>query len=146
TSVAIIVFGVFVCRAKIYWSPLRAEHWIAPIMLLVLASLTLGMGSLLSLIVKSVGGASSLSTSLGLMLAFLTGIWFPREWFPAWMRILADYSPATWAVDAIRDVIIFETGLMEVVHYVIGAALAALAVLAVGVMIYRRMLRKYLER
>ncbi|MEM2309582.1 MAG: ABC transporter permease, partial [Candidatus Bathyarchaeia archaeon] len=77
TSVAIIVFGVFVCGAKIYWSPLRAEHWIAPIMLLVLASLTLGMGSILSLIVKSVRGASSLSTSLGLMLAFMTGIWFP---------------------------------------------------------------------
>jgi len=146
TSVAIIVFGVFVCGAKIYWSPLRAEHWIAPIMLLVLASLTLGMGSILSLMVKSVRGASSLSSSLGLMLAFTTGIWFPREWFPEWMRILADYSPATWAVDAIRDVIIFEAGLMEVMHYVIGAALASLVVLAVGAMIYRRMLRKYLER
>lgn len=146
TSVAIIVFGVFVCGAKIYWSPLRVEHWIAPIMLLVLASLTLGMGSILSLMVKSVRGASNLSTSLGLMLAFMTGIWFPREWFPEWMRILADYSPATWAVDAIRDVIIFEARLMEVMHYVIGAVLAALAVLAVGVMIHRRMLRKYLER
>ena len=104
------------------------------------------MGSILSLMVKSVRGASSLSSSLGLMLAFTTGIWFPREWFPEWMRILADYSPATWAVDAIRDVIIFEAGLMEVMHYVIGAALASLVVLAVGAMIYRRMLRKYLER
>jgi len=146
TSVAIIVFGVFVCGAKIYWSPLRAEHWIVPIMLLVLSSLTLGMGSILSLMVKSVRGASSLSTSLGLMTAFMTGIWFPREWFPAWMRVLADYNPATWAVDAIRNVIVFEAGLMEVAHYVIGATLAALIVLAIGVVVYRRMLRKYLER
>ncbi|MEM1990363.1 MAG: ABC transporter permease, partial [Candidatus Bathyarchaeia archaeon] len=130
----------------IYWSPLRIEHWIAPIMLLVLALLTLGTGSIVSLMVKSVRGASSLSTSLGLMLAFLTGIWFPREWFPEWMRILADYSPATWAVDAIRKVIVFEAGLTEVAHHIIGATSAALAVLAIGVAIYRRMLRKYLER
>ncbi|MEM2631603.1 MAG: ABC transporter permease [Candidatus Bathyarchaeia archaeon] len=145
-SVAIIVFGIFVCGAKIYWNPLRVEHWIAPMMLLVLASLTLGMGSILSLVVKSVRGASSLSTSLGLMLAFMTGIWFPREWFPAWMRVLADYNPATWAVDAIRDMIVFEAGLMEVAHYIIGATLAAFAVLAIGVVVYRSMLRKYLER
>lgn len=145
-SAVIVAFGVFVCGAKIYWSPLRIEHWIAPIMLLVLALLTLGTGSILSLMVKSVRGASSLSTSLGLMLAFLTGIWFPREWFPEWMRILADYSPATWAVDAIRKVIVFEAGLTEVAHHIIGATSAALAVLAIGVAIYRRMLRKYLER
>ncbi|MEM0025341.1 MAG: ABC transporter permease [Zestosphaera sp.] len=145
-SVVIIVFGVFVCKAKIYWNPLRVEHWVVPAMFLVLASLSLGMGSILSLGVRSVRGASSLSVSLGLILAFLTGIWFPREWFPEWMRVLAYYSPATWAVDVIRYVIVFEAEPAEVAHYIIGATLTTLVVLFIGIVIYERMLRKYLER
>ncbi|MEM4829310.1 MAG: ABC transporter permease [Zestosphaera sp.] len=145
-SVVIIVFGVFVCRAKIYWNPLRVEHWVVPAMFLVLASLSLGMGSILSLGVRSVRGASSLSVSLGLILAFLTGIWFPREWFPEWMRVLAYYSPATWAVDVIRYVIVFEAEPAEVAHYIIGATLTTLVVLFIGIVIYEKTLRKYLER
>ncbi|MEM4914681.1 MAG: ABC transporter permease [Thermosphaera sp.] len=145
-SIVIIISGVFFCGAKIYWSPFRIEHWIVPAMFLVLALLSLGMGSILSLGVKSARGASNLGVSLGLILAFLTGIWFPREWFPEWMRVLAHYSPATWAVDVVRYVIVFEAEPGEVIHYIIGAVLAAVAVLLIGIVVYDRSLRKYLER
>lgn len=144
-SIITIAFGIGVCGAKIYWNPLRIEHWIVPLMLLILALMVLGLGSILSLVTKSAKGASGLSTSLGLLLAFLTGIWFPKEWFPEWMQILAEYSPATWAIEAIRKVIVFEANLMEVAHYIFGASVVTLIVFVIGVMIYRKSLRKYLE-
>lgn len=145
-SAITIAFGVGACGAKIYWSPLRIEHWVAPLMLLVLALMVLGLGSILSLVTKSARGASSLSTSLGLLLAFLTGIWFPKEWFPKWMQVLAEYSPATWAIEAIREVIVFEADLTEIAPYVLGSLTATLIVFVVGVAIYRRSLRSYLEK
>ena len=145
-SVITIVFGIGVCGAKIYWNPLRIEHWIVPLMLLVLALMVLGLGSILSLVTKSAKGASNLSTSLGLLLAFLTGIWFPKEWFPKWMQILADYSPATWAIEAIRRVIVFEANLTEIIPYIFGALMATLIIFIAGVIIYRKSLRSYLEK
>jgi len=145
-SVITIVFGIGVCGAKIYWNPLRIEHWIVPLMLLVLALMVLGLGSILSLVTKSAKGASNLSTSLGLLLAFLTGIWFPKEWFPKWMQILADYSPATWAIEAIRRVIVFEASLTEIIPYIFGALMATLIIFIAGVIIYRKSLGSYLEK
>jgi len=145
-SVIIVIFGVGVCGARIYWDPLRIKYWIIPLVLLILALMVLGLGSLLSLVTKSAKGASNLSTSLGLLLAFLTGVWFPKDWFPRWMQILAEYSPATWAIEAIRKVMVFEADLAEVAPQILATSLVTFVVLAAGVIIYRKSLKKYLEK
>ena len=144
-SVIIVIFGVGVCGARIYWDPLRIKYWIIPLVLLILALMVLGLGSLLSLVTKSAKGASNLSTSLGLLLAFLTGVWFPKDWFPRWMQILAEYSPATWAIEAIRKVMVFEADLAEVAPQILATSLVTFVVLAAGVIIYRKSLKNILK-
>lgn len=102
-SLLVIVSGYTTCGAKIIWNPARLEHWLVPLLLTVVALFMIGLGSLLSLVARSVRGASALSTILGLMLSFFTGIWFPRWMMPTWIQALADFFPATWAIDAIRE-------------------------------------------
>lgn len=42
--------------------------------------------------------------------------------------------------------IVFEAEPAEVAHYIIGATLTTLVVLFIGIVIYEKTLRKYLER
>ncbi len=67
-------------------------HWLVIVLFINADVMSLGFGAILAPIVKTNRGASSLGTSLGLLLAFTTGIWFPKETLPSRMKIVADYS------------------------------------------------------
>jgi len=133
------------CGARILWNPFKLEYWLVPLIFTLIALFTIGIGMLLSLIAKTSRGASSLSVILGLMFAFLAGIWFPKWWFPSWMRILADIFPATWGIDAIRSIIVYEMELKEVLPSILGIAVASAISYALGILAYKRLLRKYAE-
>lgn len=38
---------------------------------------------------------------------FTAGIWFPAEWMPELLRILAQIFPPTWVIDAVRAVMVY---------------------------------------
>jgi len=144
-SLLVIVAGHVMCGAKIIWNPTRLEHWLVPLLLIVVALFTIGLGSLLSLITRSVRGASALSTILGLMLSFLAGVWFPKWMMPTWIQAFADFFPATWAIDAIREIMVYELEMKEVMFKVAGSIVATVVVYGLGVVAYKHLLRKYAE-
>ena len=144
-SLLVIIAGYTLCGARIVWNPTKLEHWLVPLLLMVAALITIGLGSLLSLLARSVRGASALSTVLGLMLSFFAGIWFPKWMMPTWMRIFADVFPATWAIDAIREIMVYEAEVGEIIHKVIGSIIAAIIAYGSGIIAYRYLLRKYAE-
>ena len=144
-SIFIGILGVSVCGAKLALNPLLPEHWLAISLIPVTALMTIGIGLLLSLIARTEKAASNLSVSLGLMLAFLTGIWFPRSWLPSWMRIFADIFPGTWAIDSTRSLLVYGASVAEVIAPVLGSFLAAAAAYSLGVLAFKRVLRRYAE-
>ena len=113
-SAFMIVLGVYPCGAKIAWNPMKTEHWIAALMIILIALMMMGLGMILSLAAKSVKATSNLSVSIGLMLAFTAGIWFPKWWLPSWMQIIGDLFPGTWAIDVARSLLVYGAELSEV--------------------------------
>ncbi|RLF99425.1 MAG: hypothetical protein DRN49_04405, partial [Thaumarchaeota archaeon] len=89
-SAIIVILGVYPCGAKIIWNPTNPAHWLAIILLILVSIMVIGVGMILSLIARTTESASNLSVVLGLMFAFIAGIWFPKWMLPAWMRFLAD--------------------------------------------------------
>lgn len=140
-----ITVGVLGCGAKIIWNPDKLEHWLIPTLLALVSILMIGFGMLLSLTAKTARGASALGVVIGLMLSFTAGIWFPKTWMPGWMSLIGDVFPATWAIDTIRSIMVFEAGLAEVLPDVAKVLTSSIIVYLLGVVAYRRVLRKYAE-
>ena len=145
SAVTSIVFGMFFCEAKILWSPYKPEDWVIPLLMFSVSLMTIGLGMLLALITKSARAASSLSTILGLMLSFTAGIWFPKTWMPIWLRILADIFPVTWAMDIVRDIMVYEAGIIRVAPGLLRVLIATAVIYMIGVISYRKTLRRYAE-
>ncbi len=132
--------------AHIIWNPSNPMHWLVIILFINAAVMSLGFGAILAPVVKTSRGASSLGTSLGLLLAFTTGIWFPKEWLPAWMKFIAEYSPFTWTIDAIRGIIVYGLSFTELESKIMGSLITSLIIIIVAWILWTKTLRKYTER
>ena len=140
-----ILLGVYLCGARIAWNPLRLEDWIAALMIPLIALLMIGLGMLLSLIARSVKSATNLSVVIGLMLAFTAGIWFPSWWLPSWMQVIGEIFPGTWAIEIARSILVYNAPLSEVALDIVKVAISTAAIYILGILAYRRVLRRYAE-
>jgi len=105
-SLAIIAVGKAI-GAKISWDPLNPWHWLVLLNLFLVFLMTMSMGFMISLASKTSRFASFLGITLGLLLSFITGIWFPKWMLSQELRALADVFPVTWAVDLVRGIAVF---------------------------------------
>ncbi len=140
-----IIVAVALCGAKILWNPFNPVHWLVVPLMIATSLMTIGIGILLSLVAKTSRGASGLATALGLMLAFTAGIWFPKEWLPGWMTLLAEYFPVTWGIDAIRNILVFNLSLDELAPDLVKVLVATIVLYLLGVIAYKKTIRKYVE-
>ncbi len=146
SAIIALIVGISVCGAQIYWSPFKPVDWLVPIFIIAAAIMSIGMGLILSLVSRTSKGASSLSTALGLFFTFTAGIWFPKEWLPAWMRIFADNFPFTWAIDGVRDIVVYQYGFTDILPLLVKSVLAAIIIFAAGAIIYKLEVRRYAEK
>ncbi len=144
-SSLISLFTGIALGAHILWNPMNPIHWLIPLLYLVAILLSFGFGALIAPFAKTSSGASGLGVSIGLILAFTTGVWFPRSWLPGWLRVVADASPFTWCIDSIRDIMVYGRGWGDVWLHVIGSIIVAVVILVVSWYILKRLLRKYVE-
>ncbi len=82
----------------------------------VLAFSLSSLGLLISARMKSVQGFQLFMNFLTMPMFFLSGALFPLGNLPSWLTVLTRINPATYGIDAIRQVVLAETG---------GAALAS---------------------
>jgi len=61
------------------------------------------------------------------------------------MRIIGELFPGSWALETIRSILIYEAKLAEVLPSVLKVLTATAAIYALGIVIYRLVLRKYVE-
>lgn len=145
STVAVIAGGVLLVRAQLAFNPLNPLHWLVVALFAVGAYMSFGLGLILSLVAKTYRGAGSLGVTLGLLLSFTTGIWFPKTWMPEPVRVIADYSPFTMVMDVVRGVLVFETGFEDLLKPLAGVAVAVITIALLDVFIYKHKLRKVLE-
>ncbi len=85
-------------------------NWVLYAVFLVASTVgTMGLGTLLTLVVRDPSSASSLANVLSMLMMFLAGIYFPIEMMPAFLRGLSQAMPLRHMADAMRYV----TGVMD---------------------------------
>ncbi len=130
----LLVVGVLI---GIQFTPLSLLQTIAVVLLFsfALTSLGLGLGSHM----HSLEGFQMIVTFVVLPLFFLSGALFPLDNLPEWLSISTKLNPATYAVDALRNVILevkgsypFEADITILMMFTAGLC-------AFGVLSFRRM-------
>jgi ABC-type multidrug transport system permease subunit len=74
-----------------------------------------GLSTLLGLVARTPGQASSVGWLLSMVLAALGGCWWPAEVMPDWLRTASNVLPTAWAMDGFHSLITFGHGVGEVV-------------------------------
>jgi len=84
--------------------------WFRYVIFVICATLgTMGMGTVIALLVRRPSSASSLANVLAMVMMFFAGIYFPIEFMPAFLRAISKGLPLTHMANAMRYV----TGVIE---------------------------------
>jgi len=123
-AVALLVYDVLVAGSLA----------LAALVIVLMAIDAMGIGVLISAAAQREGQAVQMIPFLVLPVFLLSGVFVPVESLPAWLRPLSYLLPPTWAIEALRDVMLRGWGLERVgVHLAVlagfAAVLTALAVL-----------------
>ena len=134
---AILLFGVV---ALFFDLNLSSADYLAAIVVLLVASVSfIGIGmmtAVLPLISPEKG------TQLGFMaqgiLLVISGVYYPVSVLPEWMQFLSVFSPATYALDGLRDAIIEGDGLSEMGDELWPLVLIGAVTIPLGLWVFRR--------
>ena len=119
-SVGIVVFG------------LQFEiDWFRYVVFVICATLgTMGMGTIIALLVRRPSSASSLANALAMVMMFFAGIYFPVEFMPGFLRAVSQGLPLTHMANAMRYV----TGVIEMSELEYWSITLALLGIGLGVL------------
>ncbi len=70
---------------------------------------TMGLGTIIALVVRKPSSAGNVANILAMVMMFLSGIYFPLEFMPGFLRALSRGLPLTYMADAMR----FATGVSD---------------------------------
>lgn len=111
------------------------------LMSLVLVIFTLGgvgMGIVMSSRVDDMESFFQLNMLITMPSMFVTGVFFPLSSVPDWMRYIAYCLPLTYAIDAMRIIMVKGQGLNAISTDLIILTLFAIVTFAAGVHLFRR--------
>jgi ABC-2 type transport system permease protein len=95
------------------------------------------LGTMLGTFVKSDGQANGLSIMLGMVLSLLGGCWFPLEFFPPAARMVANFTPTSWALRGLTDLVVRGDSLVGILPEAGMLFLFAAVFFAIGVWRFR---------
>jgi ABC-2 type transport system permease protein len=84
--------------------------WLHYVVFVVAATVgTMGLGTVIALVVRQPSSASSLANVLSMLMLFVSGVYFPIEIMPSFLRALSMAMPLRHMADAMR----YTTGVMD---------------------------------
>ncbi|GEM_PF-1130259 len=135
SQVILVFLTMLWLRPEVDWTPL-----IIPVMIAGdLASL--GLGLLVVELSPNPKAASEAVTTVGIMIQFVSGLYFPLSFLPDPLRAVAEVIPFTWAVKALDGLLVMGKGLESVVAPVTYLALAALIFTSIASALFPRWAR-----
>jgi ABC-type multidrug transport system, permease component len=113
--------------------------WLLVSLVLVIFTLGgVGMGIVMSSRVEDMESFFQLNMLITMPAMFVTGVFFPLSSVPDWMRYIAYCLPLTYAIDAMRTIMIKGQGLNAISNDVIILTLFAIVTFTLGVHLFRR--------
>jgi len=103
-------------------------------------------GIALGLIISCIGRApqetSNAATTIAVVLQFFTGMYFPVEYLPLFMQQIGRLIPMTYAAQALRDIMIRNATISDLIMPMITLVVSAVILYAIGIFLYRRWVEK----
>jgi ABC-2 type transport system permease protein len=82
------------------------------------------------------------ATTIGIVLQFFIGMYFPIEYLPTYLQHIGKVIPMTYAAQAIRDIMVRNATLNDIFLPVTTLTFSAIILYAVGVLLYKRWVEK----
>lgn len=136
TSISIIIMSTL---AYFLLSP--NLNWNIPLLIPILffGSLNgIALGLIISCIGRAPQEASNAATTVAIVLQFFTGMYFPIDYLPIYMQQIGRFIPMTYAAQALRDIMIRNATLQDLLWPIGTLAGAAALLLVIGVLLYNR--------
>ena len=103
--------------------------WLRYVLFVIAATLgSMGLGTAIALVVRQASSASNLSSALSLSMMFVSGIYFPIEIMPPFLRAISLVTPLRHMADALRYIF----GVMDMPDGRFWAITAAFLVIGIG--------------
>jgi ABC-2 type transport system permease protein len=99
--------------------------------------LFLGFGFAIAGWAKDENQAAPVAQLIQFPMLFLSGIFFPRDSFPDWLRTVTDYFPLTYLADAMRRIANEGAHLSQLAPEILGMTVWTIAVYFVAVKVFR---------
>ncbi len=102
---------------------------------LVFGLVAAGAAMLIGSVAANPSQAGAIGPALGLMLGLLGGTMVPADVFPETMRTVAHVTPHAWAMDAFRDMLLNDAGVLQILPQL--GVLLVFAVVLLGIAVFR---------
>ncbi|HEV2412416.1 MAG TPA: ABC transporter permease [Candidatus Saccharimonadales bacterium] len=129
----VLVIALFIGFRPYNWALVPVAFLIMATMAIAITALGAGLGS----IIDNFPAFQSINNFIILPLYFLSGAFFPLAGAPRVLRIIAEFNPLSYAVDAMRDVLIHQSHFgIEKDFLVLG--LTVVILVSFGTLCFRR--------
>ena len=134
---AILLFGVV---AAFFSLRLPDANYVAALVLLIIASISfIGIGMMTAVLplISPEKGTQLGFVAQGLLLV-VSGVYYPVSVLPEWMQWISVISPATYALDGIRDAIIDGAGVTAMWPNIWPLFIIGIVSIPLGLEVFRR--------
>ena len=127
--IAVLIFGVTIQEGSL----------LLAFVLLFLGTFSfIGLGILLTSLANNEETATILMTVLQFPMMFLTGVFFPIQQMPWFMQDISKVLPLTYAITAMRKVMILNAGITDILPEVIILVVFGAVMLLIAIPVFRR--------
>ena len=102
----------------------------------------IALGLIISCIGRAPQEASNAATTIAIVLQFFIGMYFPMEYLPTWMQQLGQIIPMTYAAQSIRNIMIRDATLDQILTPLATLIVTAVILYGIGVLLYKRWVEK----
>ncbi len=102
----------------------------------------IALGLIISCIGRSPQEASNAATTIAIVLQFFTGMYFPLDYLPTYMQQMGRVIPVTYAAQALRDIMIRNATITDLLMPIATLAVSAAVLYGVGILLYKRWVEK----
>ncbi|GEM_PF-3433809 len=143
-TAACLLWGDFTLGAKFTVGLFDVELLYVIILVAAGAILTLSIGVLVGLLVRSAETASIIANIIIWPTMMLGGFWIPKFMLPPYLRIFAELNPLSVLMYAVVNVISYGRGIGEYMTSIAASLAISIALLAASSLIYKKYITKLL--
>jgi len=122
-----------------------SDALITAFLLFVGALSSIALGLLLAPLARSNEAAMAIVNGVAFPVMFLGGFFIPRSSIPEYLRFFADYYPLSTIIESIRRMLIYDVPLSEVLQRAMPAIVTTVALYAIGVVVFNKLISRAVE-